>query len=44
MRSASFLTTAVKMTDSKNEPASKIAADSVNALILTAPANAFLLY
>ena len=36
-RLASFLTTAVKMTDSTNEPASRIIANMVNVAILTAP-------
>jgi hypothetical protein len=44
MRSARFFAMAVKMTDSANEPASKITADMVNVSILTAPVNAFLLY
>jgi hypothetical protein len=41
MCSASFLTTAVKITDSTNEPASKITADMINVSILTAPVIAF---
>jgi len=41
VRSASFLTTAVKITETANEPASKITADMINASILTAPVIAF---
>jgi hypothetical protein len=41
MRSASFLTTAVKMTETVNEPASKITANIANVSILTAPVIAF---
>ena len=40
-RLASFLTTAVKTTDSANEPASRIIADMINASILTAPVIGF---
>ena len=40
-RAASFLTMAVKMTDSANEPASKTVANMLNVSILTAPVIAF---
>ena len=40
-RAASLLTTAVKITDSANEPASKIIANMVSVSISTAPAIGF---
>ncbi len=41
VRVASFLTTAVKMADSANEPTARIIANMVNVVILTAPVTGF---